>query len=384
MRNSSAARVVHISTAHPAFDVRIFHKECVSLAQAGFDVHLIVRAERCETVSGVTIHPIPPRRRRMARTILGTWSVLRIAWRLHADLYHIHDPELLPAALILKLTDKTVVYDSHEDFRAHILIKNWIVPGLRPLVSRVAGAVEKFAARRIDAIVATSGPIARPFPPEKTVLVRNFPRRSQVLEVSPVHGGARCRRIVYIGLISEGRCAREMVAAMALVPEELQIRLSLAGQIDPPALLDTLKQMPGWSRIDYAGQIPYREINALLGGAMGGIAICAPSVNYMNALSTKVFDYMAAAIPVISSDFPGWREAVNGYDCSIFIDGTNAAQIAAAIVSLAEKPQEARAMGARGQRGVIECINWETEFLALQKLYERLGVVPAAAEQDRQ
>ena len=115
--------------------------------------------------------------------------------------------------------------------------------------------------------------------------------------------------------------------------------------------------MPGWSRIDYAGEIPYREIGNLLGGALGGIAVCAPFVNYTNALSTKVFDYMAAGIAVISSDFPGWREVVDAYQCTIFIDGTKPRAIADAILSLAENPDSARALGAKGQRAVTADLN---------------------------
>jgi len=374
--NLAGTRVVHISTVHPPFDVRIFHKECVSLAQAGFDVHLIARAARGETVSGVAIHPIPARRNRIARAVFGSWSALRIAYSLRAALYHIHDPELLPVALILKLTGKTVVYDSHENFRSHILIKNWISPRLRPMIARAAGAIEDFVARRIDGIVATSGPIARPFPPEKTVQVRNFPRQSQVLALQQDKAKPSSRRVAYIGLITQARCARELVEAMTLIPEELDVRLSLAGRMEPSELLEELRRMPGWSRVDYAGEIPYREINALLNGAAAGIAVCAPRVNYMNALSTKVFDYMAAAIPVISSDFPGWREVVEAYDCTVFVDGTKPGQIADAIVKLAEDPQGSSAMGGRGQRAVIEHLNWENEFATLLKFYERFDVVP--------
>lgn len=374
----ASARIVHISTAHPAFDVRIFHKECASLAQARFDVHLIVRAERKEIASGVTIHPLPVRRSRLARALLGSLSAWRMARSLHGDIYHIHDPELLPVAYFLKRGGAKVVYDSHEHFRSHILIKNWIAPPLRPAIGWLAGAVEDFVAHRVDGIVATSGPIAAPFPPEKTVLVRNFPRRSQVCTPQSSANDGAIRRVAYVGMISEQRCARELIEAMALIPEELQIRLSLAGRIEPAALGEELRGMPGWSKVDYLGEIAFREINGVLAGAIAGIAICAPRVNYMNALSTKVFDYMAAGVPVISSGFPGWREVVAPYDCTIFVNGMAPREIADAIVKLADDPHTAHAMGMRGQNAVKDNINWENEFRALVELYGRLGAKPDA------
>lgn len=373
----ASARIVHISTAHPTFDVRIFHKECVSLAQTGFDVHLIVRAKRDEIASGVTIHPLPVRRGRLARALFGSLSAWRIARSLRADVYHIHDPELLPVACLLKFGGAKVVYDSHEHFRSHVLIKGWIAPPLRPVVGWLAGVVEDFVVRRIDGVITTSGPIAASFPPEKTVLVRNFPRRSQVCTRQPAMNDGAIRRVAYIGMISEQRCARELIEAMALMPEELQIRLSLAGRIEPAGLAEELRRMPGWSKVDYLGEIAFREINGVLAGAIAGIAICAPRVNYMNALSTKVFDYMAASVPVISSGFPAWREVTEPYDCTIFVNGMAPREIADAIVKLASDPHMADAMGARGQEAVKDHINWENEFQALVKLYERLGAKPA-------
>ena len=124
-------RAVHISTVHRSDDTRIFLKECRSLARAGYDVHYLVRRPRAMSADGVTLHAIyePERRSAPGRNHLArVWrlvargaSAYRRARGLGADVYHIHDPELIPVGLLLRLGGARVVYDVHEDAVAETL-----------------------------------------------------------------------------------------------------------------------------------------------------------------------------------------------------------------------------------------------------------------------
>ncbi len=119
-------KVCHMTSAHPAEDVRIFHKECVSLSQAGYDVYLVQRGDSYEKngvhVVGAGLIPT----NRLKRMTIGARKVYRIAKRLDCDLYHIHDPELLPYGLKLQKEGKKVVFDSHELYREQLKRKTVI------------------------------------------------------------------------------------------------------------------------------------------------------------------------------------------------------------------------------------------------------------------
>ena len=114
--NQSTLRIVHLTSAHPSSDIRIFHKECKCLARAGYDVTLVAPGERDEMIDGVAVKAIPQSGSRYARMLLGPLRVLKTAWQLGPAVYHFHDPELIPVGIILRsLRRGKVIYDVHED-----------------------------------------------------------------------------------------------------------------------------------------------------------------------------------------------------------------------------------------------------------------------------
>ena len=187
-------RAVHMTTVHQPDDVRIFAKECRTLAELGYDVHLVAASASSEVlrdgvhVRGVGALASSSRLVRMTRTVA---EVLRTARALDADVYHLHDPELIPAGLVLKRDGKRVVYDAHEDLPADILDKAWIRRRLRIPVSRLAERLERFAAERFAAVVTATPSIHDRFSEYRcrTVVVSNYPVLSEFDVVTPPPGG---------------------------------------------------------------------------------------------------------------------------------------------------------------------------------------------------
>ena len=114
-------------------------------------------------------------------------------------------------------------------------------------------------------------------------------------------------------------------------------------------------------------------VKELLNSARAGLVLLHPRINYVDALPIKLFEYMAVGIPVIASDFPLWRTIVDGANCGILVDPMKPEQIAKAIDWLLDNPREARKMGERGRRAVLERYNWSLEEKKLIELYDKLN-----------
>ncbi len=365
-------KVVHISTVHPVFDVRIFHKECRTLANAGCDVGLVVPHDRDEIVQGIQIHALPKTRGRFVRMTRGTLRAVRCALAQNGQIYHLHDPELLPAGFLLKLRGKRVVYDAHEDFPRQVLRHHWIPRSIRPLVAAGVGLLARLASRSFDGIVAATPAIAERLRTKRTVTVQNFPDLCEFLPPETTPYRERPASIAYLGVIAEARGVREMVRAMGLLPESLQARLVCAGSFSPSDLEFRMHQVKGWERVHYVGWKNRMEIARLLSQSRLGIVVLHPTPAYIESWPVKMFEYMAAGIPVVASDFPLWRQIVDGAACGLLVDPQSPQAIADSVQWLLEHPLDAEAMGRRGREAVLNRYNWDMEAKKLLGLYERL------------
>lgn len=366
-------RVAHLSSVHRWNDVRIYHRECASLAQRGYEVYLVVR--EAPTGAGDTdIHivGVGSARTRLARIVGVTGRIYRHARQLRASVYHFHDPELIFVGLLLKQGGAKVIYDVHENVPQQILTKDWLPSWSRRFIARLSGWTEQKAAQRLDAIVAATPSIAKRFPQKKTVVVQNFPFRNELTMPEPISYACRPPIIAYVGGLTTIRGAREMVQAMEYVSNPSETVLVMAGTFSPSSLEQELASMAGWHRVRYLGPQNRAEVANLLGQARAGIVVLHPSPNYLEAQPTKLFEYMAAGLPVIASNFPHWQALIGSPPCGITVNPLHPYSIAQAIEWILTHPQDAEQMGRQGRLQVVERYNWETESVKLLALYERL------------
>lgn len=372
-------RVAHLTSVHRSDDPRILLKECSSLARSGYEVTLVGRGDPpAKPPPGVRFVSAGNAGGRIARMVTLPVRVLICAWRLRADVYHVHDPELLPVAMILKLGGARAIYDAHEDLPRQIEYKEYIPGVLRRPVALVAGGIEQVAVRLLDAVVTATPRIATRFPAQKTVVVQNFPLMSEFGEEAIVPYEARPMLVAYVGRITEAVGARTMAEAANHLQRD-GVRTVLAGPIDP-ALEKDLRRTTASANIDFPGWLGRSEVQELLGAARVGIVLFQPVGNYVEAYPTKLFEYMASSVPVIASDFPLWRQIVESAGCGILVDPTDARAVAAAIDRLLADPELSAEMGARGRRAVLEDYRWETQADRLSTLYARLLSAPRPLE----
>lgn len=365
-------RVAHLTSVHRPFDIRIFQKELRSLARGGWPVTLIACHTHDEKVDGVEIRAIRGCGGRLRRMTLTVSAVLAKAIRSRAEICHFHDPELIVVGIILKLLGRRVIYDVHEDLPRQIESKHWIAPVLKYPIALLAEAVEWVAGRIFDRIVVVTPVIARRFPAGKTIVVQNYPMPDELFDVEGTPYAQRPPVICYAGGISEARGAYEMVDAIAEVDVRLDARLHLAGEFVPAALRRALEKRRGWARTSALGVLDRAGIRDLLGSSRAGLVLLHPHPNHLNAQPIKLYEYMAAGLPVIASDFPLWQEIIGRNGAGLLIDPMDPQAIARAIEWVLDNPEQAAAMGAKGRAAVNGKLNWSEEENKLLTMYEGL------------
>lgn len=367
--------ICHLTSVHQASDIRIFHKECVSLAEHGFNVFLISAGAIDEEKKGVKIVGVKKNNSRLGRMFFTVWRVYKKALEVNADVYHFHDPELMLVALLLKQKGKKVIYDVHEDVPKQILNKHWISKPLRLLISVVYKKLENFCAARYTAVVTATPSIKTRFTDFniQAYTVNNFPFLNELKseKKADLKDNSTINYVCYLGGISEVRGITFLVKAMALLDN---CKLIMAGKCSPENYYNDLQHLEGWQNVIYKGLVQRNELSEILAQSKAGIVTFLPIPNHIDAQPNKMFEYMSSGVPVISSDFPLWREIILGNNCGMCVDPTSPKAIAEAIQYIIDNSENAKEMGINGLKSVTEKYNWENERKKLFEVYNKIGI----------
>ncbi len=378
MTAAPPARVCILTSVHDPFDPRIFHKQARTLATAGYSVLLLAPSSVCATVDGVRVVGLPPPRSRWGRPRLW-WRLLRAARRTRADIYHFHDPELLPLGLLLaRLTGRPVVYDAHEYYREELLTRPWIPRRLRRIAAEAVHRMESLAARRLAAVVTVNEHMAAGFRSRgarRAVAIHNYP--SLAYFPAPVTHHDPSPVVVYAGLLNEERGLSTVwhaTRALRLSLPDALVRI--IGRVDfsaAPAAVS--RESSTWEQQTAArlqGVIPATEVPAALAAAAAGWIPFRPTPNNTRAVPLKLLEYMAAGLPVVASDAGVMAAIVRAAGCGLLVPADDPQAHAAALARLLRNPDEARAMGIAGRRAVETRYTWEAEAGRLRSLYRDL------------
>jgi len=364
------ARVVHLTTVHGRYDVRIFHKQCRTLTRHGHDVTLVVQdGKGNEKIEGVNIIDLGnPHANRVRRILFSPWHVWQCIHSLPADIIHFHDPELLPVCLLLK-TSRRLVYDAHEDYPRLILGKHWIHPALRKISAHAFELFEYFATKRLDGIVCATPFIQHRFTQINPICinVNNFPIQDDASSKNLKERTSRT--ICFPGTIKREYGINELLVALEMLQD---VTLILCGPFESSAYKEELMAMPGWKFVDYRGIVTHEQVGRILADCLAGMVTLLPSRTNNDSLPIKMFEYMAAGLPVIASDFFLWKEIVEDTNCGICVNPANPEEIASAIKRVLQYPDLAKSMGQNGRTAVSQKYNWEFESRKLIRLYDNL------------
>jgi glycosyltransferase involved in cell wall biosynthesis len=364
-------KIAHLTSAHPRDDIRIFTKQCRSLAAAGHELMLVVAdGEGPEIRDGVRILDVGRPCGRFDRMFRVTRRVQAKALALEADVYQFHDPELLPVGEALRRAGKRVVFDAHEDVPKQLLGKHYLGPLTKRVLSFVFAVYERSACRKLDGVIAATPSIREKFLRinRNTIDINNFPMIGEL--EGNVSWDLKADEVCYVGGIAAIRGIREVVAAMAKTHPG--IRLNLVGEFAEADLEKEVSAAPGWRHVHALGVQDRGGVRDVLARSRAGIVTFLPVPNHLDAQPNKMFEYMSAGVPVIASYFPLWREIVEGNECGLCVDPEDPTAIAEAVNRLVEEPVLAQHMGENGRRAVMERYNWAAEEKKLLAFYERL------------
>lgn len=370
------AMIVHMTTVHPRDDSRILHKEIRTLAAAFTAPVALFVQDGCGDVrderNNCDIVDTGPPASRLSRMTIGALRMILAVRKARPRLVFFHDPELMPWAALLRVFGIRVIYDVHEDYPAAFLRNERLPASLRRPLSILVGLLEKFLARCFNGIIAVTPDIAARFPRHKTVVVNNSPILDELVPSRDVPIRGRPLHFAYVGTINEDRNAMAMVRCVDQVEGD-NVRLRMAGPVTTPGLLPRLEAEAGWSKVVYDPWLSRDGVRELLNDCRVGLLLIKPiRRDDMTCMPIKMCEYMAASIPIIASDFPLWRQIIEGERAGLVVDPLNEDAIVAAMQWLLDHPDEAEQMGRNGRQAVLDKYNWEKESVNLIGITKRV------------
>lgn len=364
-----------MTSAHERYDIRIFEKECKSLASHGYDVSLIVNDqlpnETVDQVKVISTNFKP--KNRLDRMLNSKKKIFKIAVEVDADIYHYHDAELMPIGNKLKKRGKKVIFDSHENYRMQIKEKEYIPKFLRKVIARIYYMYETYSIKRIDAVVfPCTYSFKNPFEnrAKKTAFIDNFPMLHELYDGFNENDEKLKNTICHIGTLTHDRGITYNIHAAY----KAKVNLILGGVLSPDCYLQDVHGMKEFACVDYRGHVNREEVTDILRKSRIGLCTVfnVGQYNKGDHFATKVYEYMAMGLPVILSDFSYAREELNSYNFAILVDPENVDEIAEAISYLLQNPDIAKEMGENGRLAVKEKYNWSIEEQKLIALYNSL------------
>jgi len=309
MSDTPRQHACYICSAHPAWDTRVFHKEAVGLARAGWRVTFIHRGQQSGTLDGVDLVALP-KRRRLWRVLLATCTAWRAA-RVKADIYYVPDCELLPGALLLQgLRGKRVVYDCHEDIVSFIRMKHYLPGPLRRLTAWLVDRLEHRASRKLSGFITADPAMYNAFPAldeSRRMIFYNVPLRG-LFDAEPVPMADREFDLGFVGTMSMTSGFTDVITMMdRLWSGGRRVSLLLIGAPEGDLgeqMREVARRHKTENLLTISGRVPHTDVPRQVGRARIGLVPLPDVPKFRKNIATKFFEYLAAGCAVMATRLP--------------------------------------------------------------------------------
>ena len=363
-------KICHLTSAHRYTDGRIFYKECCSLAKEGYTVYLIApnapNKIECEVqIVGIDVN----NKSRWFRMFILPKLIYKKARLIDADVYHFHDPELLPLGLKLKRKGKKVIFDSHEDVPVFIRHKKYIWSLFRLIIAKLYNFYEAYVVHRLDAVISVTPQIVDRL---RKININTYQITNYPIVSSNDNLNVSCdRNIVFAGGVSPLWMHENIICSI----KDIDINYVIAGKSSDD-YLKILQKLEGWNKVKYLGFISNSEVKTIYRTAIAGVAILGYSPIVGGKLgtlgNTKLFEIMEMGLPVVCTDFSLWKKIIDKWKCGVYVNPYNIEEKKQAILYLLDNPEIACEMGRNGRKAVLKEYNWMSQEQILYRLYSNL------------
>jgi glycosyltransferase involved in cell wall biosynthesis len=369
-------KVCVLTSAHTAFDPRIFLRECQSLSEAGYQVTLIAPHVQDEYRDGIQIKAVPAPHGKLGRFTLTLWHLYREALSVKADIYHVHDPELLLAGVMLKVTTHArIIFDSHEDYPSVVLRRPWIPKPFRQAIQIASRLIIRLCLPFFDGVVAATEDIADRLPHHNKTVVKNYSK----LAIGN-HGDAHePNLLVYAGTISRERGLEYFLEAFRIMNKFMPVRLRLVGVRSDAGLVNKLVQQCSPGTVEVFDWVPQPEALKLVASGTIGLLLDLPFAG-TDGPPTKLFEYMALGLPAVGNNKLTCRQIIEENNCGIVVDFQDPECVAKQIVELLQDSARIKALREAGFEA-SKRYRWASQAERLIALYRRLEMADGSRPQ---
>lgn len=359
-----------------------------ALKEAGFDVTVVDVADQdsraYEVIDDVSYKHVKTsgeffktRFRRWAfvkAVILFVRSTLLLL-RTPADVYHVHDCTALPACYIAaRIRGKPLIFHAHElplsEFGGSH--RRWLrillTPFLSYMLSRCAGGIgaspyyEQVLRERYH---LTEVILLRNVAPFQLVEKSDLLRQRLGLDPS-------VRIVLYQGNIQPDRRLDILVRATAFLEENVVV-VMMGQEVEPTiSEIKALIAREGLTdRVKILPPVPYEELLNWTASADIGLTIFSPdySLSIRFTLPNKLFEYLMAGLPILSSQLDAIAEVLKTYDVGRIVPSLTPEEIGVAINAMLADQESLQRMRQNALQVARSEFNWEKESLNLIRLY---------------
>ena len=375
--------ICHITVTHQTFDTRIFRKECLSLIKAGYKVTLIAPHDREETVDGVKILPVLKWKSFLERIDKVPRTAIKLAQKLNADLYHFHDPELLPHMRAFAIRTKSkVVWDAHENYRDTIWQLNSLkIKPLSWLGARWFGQLELNAAKKNFAgVVTITEKMGRRYKREgvNTCILANYADVAKFNYKGDIQLTEK-PSLISSGSHFRGRAAKEIASSFPIIRSKIDANLVFCGRFTEQELEQDVRSIlqsfdPSGRNWKVEGAVSFDYlINKAIPRAWAGLVLFdLNDPNNRNGLPNRFFECWANGVPVIATRDTQVALLVEKYKGGIVIPENTPEAIANAFYKIASNPALRAEMSKNAFDAVKIKYNWDKNFKDLEAFYQNI------------
>ncbi|MDH4238391.1 MAG: glycosyltransferase [Phycisphaerae bacterium] len=376
--DKNRVKICILTSAHLPFDARIFYKEAKTLVKAGYKVILIAQHSKEETVDGVRIVPLPTPKNRFERRTKIVWRLFRLALKEKAQIYHFHDPELIPVGIALKLFGNKVIYDVHEYYSEVIPARCELKRGFKFIRFITNVFIERIPFLIFDLLFFPTYSLEKEHNiPSKSLTLINFPNIENIKESdNSLNWETKKFDIVHLGTITfSGRMKFMLEVARELSKSKKKFKWLFLGISKD--LINRVKENYSKNFVEeyivMVERVPHFEALKYVENSRIGFNYHPYEERFLVSIPMKVFEYMMMALPVVSTALPELKKFLKNDVHASLIDSQDPVRYSEAIKSLLDNSDRALGMAVKAKRLVMEELNWEnSEADKLLKAYEKL------------